>query len=114
MGEPRIDQKWESRSQARARSPRAWEGQAGEETPWAVDCFLSAGLLLVSDAVIRAQSERETLGYTAGREGPLEQPELLVIWHLQYCLRDIFGIMAPCNLSLQCLPQCECQVELVL
>lgn len=76
--------------------------------------FLSADLLLVSDTVIRTQTGRETLRYPTGREDPLEQPELLVIWHLQYCLRDIFGIVAPCNLSLHCLLQCKCQAELIL
>lgn len=57
--------------------------------PWVIDSFLSADLL-VSDAVIRTQTGREMLRYPTGKEDPLEQPELLVTWHLQYCLRDIF------------------------
>lgn len=30
---------------------------------------------------------------------PLGQPGLLVIWHLQCCLRDLFGIMGSCSWS---------------
>lgn len=76
--------------------------------------LLSTDLHLVSDTVVRTDTGREMLRCPKGTGEPLGQPEQLVILHLQYCLRDLFGIRVSCGWSLWCLPQCECQPELVL